>query len=199
MLKEAGKMKVGVLSLQGGVIEHIKHLQALGVEALEIKKPEELEDIEGIILPGGESTTMGKLLRDTGIFQPLKDKINKGLPVWGTCAGMILLAKNIINEDKVHLGVMDIEVLRNAYGRQLGSFKTEGIISEVSNDAIPLVFIRAPYITNLGLTVNVLHTVNGKIVAATQNNMLATSFHPELTESLEFHRYFIEMIGKQDI
>lgn len=189
-------MKIGVLSLQGGVIEHIKHINALGHEGVEVKTSEDLQKLDGLILPGGESTTIGIILQQRNIYDTLKSKILSGLPVWGTCAGMILLAKEIENDDRAHLRVMDIKVKRNAYGSQINSFKTQSIIKEVSNEPIPLVFIRAPYITAIGNNVEVLHTIDSHIVAARQEKMLATSFHPELTESLEFHKYFINMCRK---
>lgn len=193
MQKEAGRMKIGVLSLQGGVIEHIKSINALGFDSVEVKTLKDIEDINGLILPGGESTAIGKILRETGMLTLLRDKILSGLPVWGTCAGMILLAKEIENDDITHLSVMDIKVRRNAYGRQIDSFKTEDIINSVSDNPIPLVFIRAPFIVSVGDDVEVLHELNGNIVAAKQNNILVTSFHPELTENLQFHKYFISM------
>jgi pyridoxal 5'-phosphate synthase pdxT subunit len=186
-------MRIGVLALQGGVAEHINHLKALGCEAIEVRKTEELNFLDGIILPGGESTTIGKLLKKTGIFYKLREKILNGFPVWGTCAGMILLAKNIVNEETGHLQVMDITVRRNAYGSQAGSFLAQEKINEVSIEKIPLVFIRAPYITQVSNDVIVMCKVNENIVAARQDNMLATSFHPELTENLQFHKYFINM------
>lgn len=186
-------MKIGVLSLQGGVTEHINHLKSLNCEAIEVKMAEDLDDLDGIILPGGESTTIGNLLNKTGIFNKLKEKILNGLCVWGTCAGMILLAKEIANDNNRYLQVMDITVVRNAYGTQINSFSTEKIIEEVSKEPIPLVFIRAPYIKNVGDNVKILCKVNDNIVAARQNNILATSFHPELTDNLKMHEYFIEM------
>lgn len=187
-------MKVGVLSLQGGVIEHINHLNRLNVEAIEVKKIDHLKKIDGIILPGGESTTIGKLLRDTNLLIPLKALIQSGLPTWGTCAGMILLAKEIENDTRRHLEVMDIKVKRNAFGSQIDSFKKIDIVPEVSNNPIELVFIRAPYISKAGKDVHIIHKIENKIVAARQNNILVTSFHPELTDDLSFHRYFIKMI-----
>ncbi|SHE99925.1 pyridoxal 5'-phosphate synthase glutaminase subunit PdxT [Caloramator proteoclasticus] len=187
-------MKIGVLSLQGGVIEHINHLKKLDIEAIEVKKIDDLKNIDGIILPGGESTTIGKLLKDTNIFLPLKALIQSGLPTWGTCAGMILLAKEIENDERRHLQVMDIKVKRNAFGSQIDSFKRIDIIPEVSNKPIELVFIRAPYIREVGNNVHIIHKVEDKVVAAKQNNILVTSFHPELTDDLSFHRYFINMI-----
>lgn len=186
-------MRIGVLALQGGIIEHINHLKALDCQAIEVRKPEELDELNGIIFPGGESTTIGKLLRETGIFDKLKEKIMNGLPVWGTCAGMILLAKNIENDEARHLQVMDITVKRNAYGSQLDSFSIQKKINVVSADDIPLVFIRAPYITKVDDNVEVLCKVDENIVSVKQANMLATSFHPELTDNLQFHQYFINM------
>jgi 5'-phosphate synthase pdxT subunit len=191
--KEAGKMKIGVLALQGGVIEHIHHLKALHCETVEVRKPKELDGLQGIILPGGESTTIGRLLRETDIFHKLKEKIMNGFPVWGTCAGMILLAKNIENDKKNHLQVMDITVKRNAYGSQINSFLTYERINKVYNGEVPLIFVRAPYITKVGNDVDVLCKVDENIVAVRQDNMLATSFHPELTDNLQFHRYFVNM------
>lgn len=188
-------MKVGVLSLQGGVIEHINHLKKLDVEAIEIKKIENLKSIEGLILPGGESTTIGKLLKDTNLFLPIKSLILSGLPTWGTCAGMILLAKEIENDHRRHFEIMDIKVKRNAFGRQIDSFKFKDIIPKISKEPIELVFIRAPYITEVHNDVEVIHSINNKIVAAKQNNILVTSFHPELTDNLEVHKYFLKMIN----
>lgn len=186
-------MKIGVLALQGGVIEHIHHIEALGHEGIEVKNVDQLETVQGIILPGGESTTIGKLLKETNMLQPLREKILSEFPVWGTCAGMILLAKDIEGSTAKHLQVMDIKVKRNAYGSQIDSFKTLEIIHEVSCDPIPLVFIRAPFITDTFNNVEILHKVHGNVVATKQNNMLATSFHPELTGNLEFHKYFLNM------
>lgn len=186
-------MKIGVLSLQGGVVEHIKSINALGFDAVEVKTLKDIEEISGLILPGGESTAIGKILRETGMLTNLRDKVLSGLPVWGTCAGMILLAKEIENDRIAHLSVMDIKVRRNAYGRQIDSFSTEDIVKCVSDKPIPLVFIRAPFIVSVGEDVEVLHELKGNIVAARQNNILVTSFHPELTENLEFHKYFISM------
>lgn len=192
-------MKIGVLSIQGGVREHINHVKALGSDAVEIKKLEDLEGIDGLILPGGESTAIGKILRERNLLNPLREKIISGLPVWGTCAGMILLAKEIDSEDNTHLSVMDIKVKRNAYGSQINSFETEAVIDKVTKETIPLIFIRAPYIVDVGNNVEILHKLNGNIVAAIQNNMLVTSFHPELTKDLKFHKYFLELCNKSNI
>lgn len=189
-------MKIGVLALQGGVIEHINHLKTLGVNAVEVKTFSDLNNLDGLILPGGESTTMGKILVQRNLLNPIKKKIIEGLPVWGTCAGMILLAKELEGDTTSHISAMDIKVKRNAYGSQLDSFTTNVVIKEVSTEPIPLVFIRAPYILETGINVKVILEINGNIVAARENNMLVTSFHPELTENIEFHKYFINICKK---
>lgn len=189
--------RIGVLALQGSVIEHFEMLSRIdGVIPVEVKKEDDILEIDGLIMPGGESTTIGKLLKDFKLKLPLIRSVEEGMPVWGTCAGMILLAKRIIDEQYFHLGLMDIEVRRNAFGSQLDSFKTSIMIPEISENELPLVFIRAPWIETAGRGVSVLAEYNGKIIAARQNNMLATSFHPELTDDLSFHRYFADMIEK---
>ncbi|KUG04535.1 pyridoxine biosynthesis glutamine amidotransferase, glutaminase subunit [hydrocarbon metagenome] len=197
MLNGAGKMsKVGVLALQGAVAEHIHCLQKIdGVQVVEVRKAEHLLDIDALILPGGESTTIGKLLREYGMIEPLRDLIQAGLPVWGTCAGMILLARDIVNEDEVYLDVLDVSVRRNAYGSQLDSFQSSAVIPGVAEHDIPLTFIRAPYIEKCGPEAEILLVLDGNIVAVEHNNILATSFHPELTEDLTFHKYFIKKIS----
>ncbi|MEG2193524.1 MAG: pyridoxal 5'-phosphate synthase glutaminase subunit PdxT [Terrisporobacter sp.] len=186
-------MRMGVLAMQGAYKEHISILDDLDVEAVEIRNKEDLKDIDGLIIPGGESTTMGKLINTLDLYDDLKEKIEGGLPVWGTCAGMILLAKNIYNDDTKYLATMDIEVMRNAYGRQLGSFYVKGEVKGINNE-VEMVFIRAPYIKEVGEGVEVLSKVDGNIVAARQKNMLVTSFHPELTNDLTMHKYFLEMV-----
>lgn len=199
MQNEDGKMiKVGVLAVQGAVAEHLELLNPIpDVCAQEVKYLDELNEIDGLIIPGGESTAIGRLLRDFNLLQPLKERILNGMPVWGTCAGMILLAKSLENDPMVHLGVMDITVERNAYGRQLGSFETELVVKEVSSNKIPLVFIRAPYVTQTKSTVSTLLEIDDRIVACRQQHMLATSFHPELTKDTTFHRYFVDMIKRK--
>jgi len=190
-------MVVGVLALQGAFLEHEKMLEKLNVDFIEIRKKEDLKiHIDGLILPGGESTTIGKLLKDLDIYEDLKLMIQQGLPTFGTCAGMILLAKKLYNDDTVHLGLMDIEVKRNAYGRQLGSFVVNQDFQNMG--IIPMVFIRAPYIQNVKENVEVLCVVNDNIVGARQDNMLVTSFHPELTSSTKVHEYFINMIKEKN-
>ena len=191
-------MTVGVLALQGAFIEHIEILKELGVETKEIRKKTDFDEtIDGLILPGGESTTMGKLLRETELYNPIKDRILDGMPVFGTCAGMILLAKEIENSPTVHLGTMGITVKRNAYGRQLASFHTYGAFGDL--DQIEMPFIRAPYIDSVQDNVQILSVIDDKIVAARENNQLATSFHPELTKDYRIHQYFLNMIKEKTV
>ncbi|WP_163189071.1 pyridoxal 5'-phosphate synthase glutaminase subunit PdxT [Clostridium sporogenes] len=186
-------MKVGVLDLQGSVVEHVKILEKIdNIEPIRVKYKEDLDNIQGIILPGGESTTLGKLLKDFHIYDTLKEKIEKGLPVWGTCAGMILLAKDIEGQEESYFKAIDIKVKRNAYGSQLNSFFIEEMLEDIDREPIELVFIRAPYITTVGSNVTILKKVNGNIVAAKEKNVLVTSFHPELTEDTRLHKYFID-------
>ncbi len=187
--------KIGVLALQGAVSEHLERLERLGnVEALAVKYAEELEGLDGLVIPGGESTAIGLLLKNYGLIMPIQEKVRGGMGVWGTCAGMILLAKELADDDTQHLGLMDICVRRNAYGRQLESFSTQAQVPDVSEKPVPLVFIRAPYVERAGKDVKILLTVRGNIVACRERNMLATSFHPELTDDLSFHRYFVNQI-----
>jgi len=189
-------MKIGVLALQGAFKEHIEILNKLGVKGVEVRKKEDLKSIQGIILPGGESTAMGKLLVDLDIMGTLKDMIKNGFPVYGTCAGMILLAKSLSNDEKVHLGVMDIVVKRNAYGRQLGSFACKAPVVGVGKD-VEMVFIRAPYIKTCGEGIEVLAEIDKNIVAARQENILVSSFHSELTSDYRMHQFFIDHLVKK--
>ena len=188
-------MKIGILALQGAFVEHEKVLAELGVESIELRNLEDFQqhqsDLSGLILPGGESTTMGKLLRDQDMLIPIRETILSGLPVFGTCAGLILLAKEITSQDESHLGTMDMVVERNAYGRQLGSFYTEAECKGVGQ--IPMTFIRGPIISSVGEGVEILATVDNQIVAAQEKSMLVTSFHPELTDDVRLHQYFINM------
>ncbi len=186
-------MKIGILALQGAFLEHKNILDSLKVDNCLVKTKEQLENIDGIILPGGESTTIGKLLRDFNILEPLKEKIKNGFPVFGTCSGMILLAEKLSNSEVIHLGVMGIEVRRNAYGRQLGSFEIEADFKGITKK-VKMIFIRAPYVENIKEGVEILATVNGNIVAVREKNMLAVSFHPELTNDTSVHEYFLDII-----
>lgn len=183
--------RIGVLGLQGAVREHLDKLHEIEeVDPFVLRYKEDLKQADAIIIPGGESTAMGRLLREFDLLEPLKERIAGGLPVWGTCAGMILLAKYITNDDRRHLEVMDIKVRRNAYGTQVDSFTASAVIETVSPKEIPLVFIRAPFIEGVGEKVETLLKLGGNIVACREGNMLVTSFHPELTKDLSFHRYF---------
>lgn len=189
--------KIGILALQGAFAEHEQVLKALEVETVQIRNRQDWEanvDLDGLILPGGESTVMGKLLHDLDLFESIKVKIDAGLPVFGTCAGLILLAKAMVGDQTRHLASMDISVSRNAYGRQLGSFVTDADFKGVGE--IPMVFIRGPIIESVGPEVEVLAQVNGAIVATKEKHMLVTSFHPELTGDIRVHTYFLEMINQ---
>ncbi len=185
-------MRIGVLALQGAFIEHERMLRELGADCFEIRQLRDISgQIDGIVIPGGESTVQGKLLRELGIMEPLRKMIRNGLPVFGTCAGLILLAKSIDGGEPPHLAVMDITAKRNAYGRQLGSFSTEGEFQGIGR--IPMTFIRAPYISSAD-GAEILAAVDGKAVAARQGNMIVTAFHPELTSDARVHGYFLDMV-----
>lgn len=187
-------MTIAVLALQGAFLEHEKMLDALGVEHFEIRQRRDLDrPFDGLILPGGESTTMGKLLRELDLFVPLKEQIKEGLPVFGTCAGLILLADKV-NGGTACFQTMDVTASRNAYGRQLGSFAAEENFGACG--PVPMTFIRAPYIKEAGEDVEILSVVEGRIVAARQGRQLVTAFHPELTENVTVHQYFVRMIGE---
>lgn len=188
-------MNIGVLAVQGAFIEHEKMLAELGVDSFEIRQAKDLEKpFDGLIIPGGESTVQGKLLKELGMFDKLKAMIENGFPVFGTCAGLIMLASNIDNDERTHFGTMDITAVRNAYGRQLGSFYTDGEFKSIGT--VPMTFIRAPYIKNAGSGVTVLAETDGRIVAARQGNQLVTAFHPELNSDTRIHQYFIDMVKK---
>jgi 5'-phosphate synthase pdxT subunit len=182
------------LALQGSVSEHLAALRAVGAVGRPVRNAADLAGVDRLILPGGESTTMAGLLAENGLGAAIVARIRGGLPVWGTCAGMILLARRIEGQEQGGaLGLMDITVRRNAYGRQIDSFTTAAVIPEIGGSSLTLVFIRAPYITETGAGVRVLLELNGHIVAARQENVLATSFHPELTADTACHRYFLNM------
>ena len=186
-------MKVAVLAVQGAFIEHEKALERLGVETVELRKAEDLEqDFDGLVLPGGESTVQSRLLKELTMFETLKKKIEEGLPVLATCAGLILLAQNISNDENRCFATLPVTVKRNAYGRQLGSFYYEGEIKEIGT--FPMEFIRAPYIESVEKNVEILAQVEEKIVGVAYKNQLAFSFHPELTGNDRIHDKFIELI-----
>ncbi|MBQ9667231.1 MAG: pyridoxal 5'-phosphate synthase glutaminase subunit PdxT [Prevotella sp.] len=183
-------MRIAILALQGAFAEHGQMLHRLGVETFEVRRRSDWDHPkDGLIIPGGESTTQGKLLRELGLFEPIRQAISDGLPVFGTCAGLILLSP-------MHLGTMDIDVCRNAYGRQLGSFRTVGPVKDVGDD-VPMTFIRAPYINKvLSGKCEPLAVVDGHIVAARQGCQLATAFHPELDSDRRVHEYFLRMAAQ---
>mgnify|MGYP000343714274 CR=1 FL=1 len=187
---------VGVLALQGAFREHVAAVTHLGATAREVRQLKDIDGIDALIIPGGESTTMGKLLNEWNMLEPLRQRILDGMPVFGSCAGLILLCREIENSDQPRLGVLDATVRRNAFGRQVDSFETDLNIPEIGADPIPAVFIRAPVITGVGAGVTVLAEVNGQAVAVRQNNILATSFHPELTPDTRMHSYFLSFCSK---
>lgn len=186
--------RIGVLALQGDFAEHKAALEGVGAQAVEVRLPHQLDDLDGLIIPGGESTTLRKLADMYGLMQPLRDFAQRH-PTWGTCAGAIMLAREIIGQE-AHLGVMDITVQRNAFGRQIDSFVTT---LQIGGEAYQAVFIRAPIIVSVGAGVEVLARLpDGRIVAAQQGHLLATSFHPELTNDVGFHRRFLKLIDAHD-
>lgn len=196
------KPQIGVLAVQGAFIEHERILKSLGAEVFEIRQLRDLDrHLDGLVLPGGESTVQGKLLRDLGLFEPLRKKIAEGLPVLATCAGAILLAEKIAGENKVHFATLPAIIRRNAYGRQLGSFFTENEVAHVGK--VPQTFIRAPFFEFVGDGVEVLsrtassNTTDApeQIVAVRYKNQIALSFHPELNNDTSIHRYFLGLVG----
>ncbi|MFD1422649.1 pyridoxal 5'-phosphate synthase glutaminase subunit PdxT [Laceyella tengchongensis] len=191
-------MKIGVLALQGAVREHIRLLELAGAKAVAVKRADELADLDGLVIPGGESTTIGKLMRQYGLREPIMRLHEQGKPIFGTCAGLIMIAKRVENLDEPHLDLMDIDVKRNAFGRQRESFEADLAIKGVA-DVFPAVFIRAPYIEKVGEGVEVLSVIEDKIVAARQDRLLCAAFHPELTDDVRFHAYFVEMVRESMI
>lgn len=186
-------MQIAVLALQGAFIEHEQMLSRLGVSSFELRQKADLEKpFDGLIIPGGESTVQGKLMRELGLFESLQTQIKAGLPVLGTCAGLLLLAKKIENDDRVHFATMNISAVRNAYGRQLGSFYAEAEFKGIGK--IPMTLIRAPYIEAVSGAAKPLAMIGGHIVAAREGNQLVTAFHPELNGDLSVHKYFLEMV-----
>ncbi|HAG07218.1 MAG TPA: pyridoxal 5'-phosphate synthase glutaminase subunit PdxT [Peptococcaceae bacterium] len=187
-------MRVGVLAAQGAFREHIIALRACGVDASEVRKAEQLDGIDALVLPGGESTAIARLLQDFGMFDKVRALGEAGLPIFGTCAGMVLLAKEIERSGQPRLGLMDITVRRNAFGRQVESFEADLDIPVLGKEPLRGVFIRAPYVTSAGPGVRVLATLDDKIVLVEQGKFLAAAFHPELTDDLRLHQYFLAKI-----
>ena len=186
-------VKIGVLALQGAVREHIKSIEASGAQAVVVKHAEDLTGIDGLILPGGESTTMRRLIDLYGMMEPLRAFANAGHPMFGTCAGLILLADSLVGYDQPHIGVMDVKVERNSFGRQVDSFEANLSIKGIAED-FPAVFIRAPHITEVGPDTTVLCEHNGRIVMAQQGQYLGCSFHPELTDDHRVTAYFVHLV-----
>lgn len=181
-----------MLALQGAFIEHEAAIKKCGAQACQVRKPEELLQVDGLIIPGGESTTIGKLMHKVGLDEVILDRAAQGMPIWGTCAGMILLAKEIDNSDQLRLGLMDISVKRNAFGRQVDSFEADLEVEGIGTTRG--VFIRAPYVEKVQGDVRIMSRFQDKIVMVQQNRLLSTAFHPELTQDLCIHRYFLEMV-----
>jgi 5'-phosphate synthase pdxT subunit len=187
-------MRIGVLAVQGAFVEHEKALTRIGAKVVEVRLPLHLEDLDGLIIPGGESTTIGKVAQRWGLIEPLKDFAESGRSLWGTCAGMIVMAREVLDgkPDQPLLGLMDIAVRRNAFGRQVDSFEVDLEVPALG-DPFPAIFIRAPLIERVGEKVDVLAQLeDGTVVAARQGKLLVTAFHPELTQDDRFHRYFLE-------
>ncbi len=189
-------MKIGVLALQGAFIEHISVMQQLGVETLPICLPNQLDGLDGLIIPGGESTAILQLMKSFSLIQPLRELAKAGLPILGTCAGMICLAKKVSNHDMETLAVVDIVVNRNAFGRQIDSFETALPIPVLGDKPFPAIFIRAPFIEEADAKVEILARLPGGVaVACKQEKVIATAFHPELSYDLRFHRYFLRIVA----
>lgn len=189
-------MNIGVLAVQGDFAEHCHVIRSIGADATEVRLPEHLNGLDGLIIPGGESTTLSRLMSLYNLREPVAEIAEAGRPVWGTCAGMIMLASEITEEDPVPLAVMDVGVQRNAFGRQVDSFEQDLAIKGFGDDPYHAIFIRAPVIIRVGNDVDVLARLDdGRPVAVRQNNLLATAFHPELTADARIHRYFVAMAG----
>ncbi|RHP45699.1 pyridoxal 5'-phosphate synthase glutaminase subunit PdxT [Clostridium sp. AF32-12BH] len=187
-------MKIAVLAVQGAFIEHEKKLEVLGAQCIELRKKEDLDaEFDALVLPGGESTVQGKLLRELGMFDILKEKIEDGMPVLATCAGLILLAEHLTNDEHVYFGTLPVSVRRNAYGRQLGSFHTVQEFAGIGK--VPMTFIRAPYMEEAGTEVQVLAKVDGHLVAVRYKNQFGMSFHPELDEDSRIHALFLQTVA----
>lgn len=188
----AGK-RIGILALQGAFIEHEQAFKRCGARSIEVRSPAQLAEVDGLVIPGGESTAIGKLMREYGLDKAIKDRFAAGMPIWGTCAGMILLAREVADSKQFSLELMDIRVKRNAFGRQINSFEADLEIADIGKTRG--IFIRAPYVEKTWGEARILATYQDKIVAVQQGNkLLSTAFHPELTEGGEMHRYFLSML-----
>ena len=194
--------RIGVLALQGDVREHVRALGVHGAEAVLVRRPAELAEVDGLVLPGGESTAMSKLAVAFDLLEPLRERVRDGMPAYGSCAGMILLAKHVLDgtQDQQTFGALDITVRRNAFGRQVESFETDVDLDGIEGGPVHAVFIRAPWVESIHNGVEILGAVvppgldESKIIAVRHENMMATSFHPEVTDDLRIHRYFVDMV-----
>jgi 5'-phosphate synthase pdxT subunit len=186
--------KIGVLAYQGDVREHLAALAAVGADPTEVRTPAELEAVDGLVVPGGESTVIGKLATRYGLLDPLRRRVAAGLPVLGTCAGMIFLAREVEGPPQDLLGVLDVRVRRNAFGRQVASFEAEVEVKGIDGQPVSGAFIRAPWVADAGPEVEVLAEIDGKVVAVRQGNLLATAFHPELTGEVRLHRWLVDLV-----
>lgn len=190
-------MRVGVLAIQGDVREHVHHLAMIGVEPVLVRRTGDLAEVQGLIIPGGESTTIGMLMEEEGLIQAIRQRVaEESLPVYGTCAGLILMAKEVVGKSPARLGIIDIVADRNAYGRQVASFEAPVAIPAVGDAPFPAVFIRAPQIRAFGPTVVPLAYHEGQVVMAASGPLLVSAFHPEMTGDTRVHRYFVELIQK---
>lgn len=196
-MTESGIKKIGVLALQGAVTEHMNMLELCGSEPVAVKRKGELDEVQGLIIPGGESTAIGKLMVKYGFVEKIRELSFQGFPIYGSCAGLILLAKRLTEGDQPLLGLMDIEVKRNAFGRQVDSFEANLEIADLGEKPFPGVFIRAPWIEEAGPKVKVMSRYSDKAVMAQEGNLLVSAFHPELTGDLRVHKYFMEMVEQR--
>jgi len=196
--KHVSPPTIGVLDLQGGVLEHLDHLQRLGINGTRVKEPPDFTNLAGLIIPGGESTCLSRLLYLYGIAETIIREFRRGMKIWGTCAGAILLARSVVGESP-YLSLIDIEIERNSFGSQLESFTSEAVILQVSSQPVPLTFIRAPKITKSGKGVEIILRIDDYIAAAESPDVLVTVFHPELTGCVAFHRYFARKCGLEPL
>lgn len=185
-------MSIGILSVQGAFIEHENMLKQLGCECIQLRSKSDISNLDGLVFPGGESTVQGKLLKELDMFEPLKKLISEGIPVLATCAGLILLSQKISNDSNVYFGTLPVTVRRNAYGRQLGSFRTTANFKPIGD--FTMTFIRAPYVESAEKDVEILATVDDKIVGVQYKNQIGLSFHPEMDSDLRIHQYFVDMV-----
>jgi 5'-phosphate synthase pdxT subunit len=192
-----GAPRVGVLAYQGDVREHLAALEVAGAVPVEVRRVDELEAVDGLVVPGGESTVIGKLAARYGLLEPLRERATAGLPVFGTCAGLILMAREVEGPPQHLLGVLDVRVRRNAFGRQVASFEAEVDVKGVDGGPVAGAFIRAPWVADAGPEVEVLAEVEGKVVAVRQGNLLATAFHPELSGEVRLHRWLVDLIAER--